>query len=359
MKDKKIWNSLTKTIFTRLFITLVVFSASLFGLLILGKVLLTSIWTWERHDPFYRFSQFILDKQITIWFIGIIIICLYFLYKSLKYIDVLINASSELINSDDKWINLPKELNDVEKRMNEIKQTAIKNSNKAIENEQRKNDLIVYLAHDIKTPLTSIIGYLSLLNDEEEISKKTRQKYLNITLDKSNKLEHLINELFDVARYNSENIILEKENLNINLMIEQIIDEFYPILKEQKKKIQFDESVTVMYDSDPNKLARVFNNIIKNAISYSFPRSTIFVKLTKEDKNIVIDVQNKGKKIPEAKLSKIFDRFYRMDSSRTSKTGGSGLGLAIAKDIVGLHNGKISVLSNDENTTFTIILPTK
>lgn len=360
MKNKKIWNTLTKTIFTRLFVTLVIYTVILLLIFILSETFL-SLFTWRGTETLYPLLNFISKNKnaiITIlWVTGFVIIFLYYLYKSLKYMDILIDASSELVDSNEELIELPSELNDVEKRMNEIKQKAIKNAKKAMENEQKKNDLIVYLAHDIKTPLTSIIGYLSLLTDEKEISEKTRQKYLNITLDKSYKLENLINELFDVARYNSENIILEKEELNINLMIQQIIDEFYPMLKEQDKKINLSFNKNITYNGDPNKLARVFNNIIKNAINYSFQKSTIEVYLSEDDKEVIIKIKNKGKKISDSELGKIFDRFYRIDKSRTSEKGGAGLGLAIAKDIVELHNGTINVLSSDKETIFTVHLP--
>lgn len=361
MKNKKImWNSLSKMIFARLSITIAIFTISMLVLFTLCKLFFSN-FIWYQGNLFYELLRFISKNDIVflaiVWVVGFVLIFLYYLYKSLKYIDVLIYASNELINDKDEWINLPKELDDVEKRMNEIKQRAIKNAKAALENEQKKNDLIVYLAHDIKTPLTSIIGYLSLLTDEEDISKNTQKKYMNITLEKAYRLENLINELFEIARYNSENIILEKEELNINLMIEQIADEFYPILKNQNKKIEFDTSKKITFNGDSNKLARVFNNIIKNAVTYSYEGSTISINLIQENNNVVINIKNKGKKIPESKLNKIFDKFYRLDYARTSETGGSGLGLAIAKDIVDLHGGKIGVLSNDEHTIFSIVLP--
>ena len=140
-------------------------------------------------------------------------------------------------------------------------------------------------------------------------------------------------------------------------MLEQIIDDFYPILKELNKNINFtsDNSITIYADSD--KLSRVFNNLIKNAISYSKENTNIDINVKKKDKEIEVEIINQGKMIPKDKLDKIFENFYRLDTSRTSKTGGSGLGLAISKQIVELHNGNIKVNSDKNKTIFTITLP--
>ena len=158
---------------------------------------------------------------------------------------------------------------------------------------------------NIKTPLTSMIGYLSLLDEIDDMPSKQRKNYTKIVLDKSYRLEELMNELFDIARFNSEKIVLEKEELNLNLMIEQIIDDFYPILKELGKKINFnfDESITLYADTD--KLSRVFNNLIKNAIYYSKENTDIDIVTSKIDDKAIIKIKNKGKQIPENKLEKI------------------------------------------------------
>jgi hypothetical protein len=235
------------------------------------------------------------------------------------------------------------------------------NSQKVIysDDEKKKDELIVYLAHDIKTPLTVVIGYLSLLDEIEDMPLEQRKKYIELALNKSYRLEELINELFDIARFNSEKIILEKEELNLNMMIEQIIDDFYPMVKELNKSIKFTsgENITIYADSD--KLSRVFNNLVKNAISYSKENTDIDIKMYKSNNEVNIEVINRGKMIPKDKLDRIFENFYRLDTSRTSKTGGSGLGLAISKQIVELHDGKIIVASDKDKTIFKVSLPIK
>lgn len=290
-----------------------------------------------------------------------LIIVLSLLYKLLNkifsYVFAVSESADKLFDKNVEYINLPPEMVEVEKKLNHFKTEAIKNERLARENEQKKDELIVYLAHDIKPPLTSMIGYLSLLSEIKDMPQEQRNRYIDIALDKSYRLEYLINELFDVARFNSEKIVLEKEEINLNLMLEQIADDFYPTLKEMNKKINFtSDEKTILY-ADPDKLSRVFNNLIKNAVNYSKENTDIDISILNKENQATVKITNKGKQIPKEKLDKIFEKFYRLDSSRTSKTGGSGLGLAIAKEIVELHGGRIYAESDMKETTFSVILP--
>lgn len=290
-----------------------------------------------------------------------LIIVLSLLYKLLNkifsYVFAVSESADKLFDKNVEYINLPPEMVEVEKKLNHFKTEAIKNERLARENEQKKDELIVYLAHDIKTPLTSMIGYLSLLSEIKDMPQEQRNRYIDIALDKSYRLEDLINELFNVARFNSEKIVLEKEEINLNLMLEQIADDFYPTLKEMNKKINFtSDEKTILY-ADPDKLSRVFNNLIKNAVNYSKENTDIDISILNKENQATVKITNKGKQIPKEKLDKIFEKFYRLDSSRTSKTGGSGLGLAIAKEIVELHGGRIYAESDMKETTFSVILP--
>lgn len=290
-----------------------------------------------------------------------LIIVLSLLYKLLNkifsYVFAVSESADKLFDKNVEYINLPPEMVEVEKKLNHFKTEAIKNERLARENEQKKDELIVYLAHDIKTPLTSMIGDLSLLSEIKDMPQEQRNRYIGIALDKSYRLEYLINELFDVARFNSEKIVLEKEEINLNLMLEQIADDFYPTLKEMNKKINFtSDEKTILY-ADPDKLSRVFNNLIKNAVNYSKENTDIDISILNKENQATVKITNKGKQIPKEKLDKIFEKFYRLDSSRTSKTGGSGLGLAIAKEIVELHGGRIYAESDMKETTFSVILP--
>lgn len=292
-----------------------------------------------------------------------IIIFLVLLYIEVKnmssYINAIADSAEKLFDGSEEYIDLPPEMKELEIKLNHFRSESIKNEKLAKENEKKKDELIVYLAHDIKTPLTVVIGYLSLLNEIEDMPLEQRRKYIELALNKSYRLEELINELFDIARFNSEKIILEKEELNLNMMIEQIIDDFYPMVKELNKGINFTNSENITIYADSDKLSRVFNNLVKNAISYSRENTDIDIKMYKNDNEVNVEVINNGKMIPKDKLDRIFENFYRLDTSRTSKTGGSGLGLAISKQIVELHNGKIMVTSDKDKTIFKVSLPIK
>lgn len=357
MKNKY-GKELTFKFLKRLFKVTVLYTICFIIFYMVGYWLCSSI-TWYPDDPLYVlltgtfYQGFFL---LIIWFIGFIAIFTITLMKSLSYIDALVSESRKLITKTDEQIRLPDELKEAEETMNQIKKEALFNERLAKETEQKKNDLIVYLAHDLKTPLTSIIGYLSLLNEEKNLSTKQKNKFIKIALEKSNKLEELINELFEITKYNSETLTIKKEKLNLTLLINQVIDEFYPILKEQNKEINFSTQKDIFIEADSIKMARVFNNLIKNAINYSYDNSKINIDI-KENKDLNITISNKSKTLTKEELDKLFDKFYRVDYSRNTKLGGSGLGLAIAKEIIKLHNGNITVKSENEETTFTITLP--
>ncbi len=242
-------------------------------------------------------------------------------------------------------------------QMVEIKSTIQHHEQILKEESTRKNDLIVYLAHDLKTPLTSIIGYLSLLKEIPEMPIAQQSKYINITLDKALRLEKLINEFFDITRYNLSQISLEKESINLYYMLVQLTDEFYPIFQAHGNTISLQADENLILYGDSEKLARVFNNILKNAVAYSYPNTEIQIFASGNEKEIHIDFQNTGKTIPKHKLESIFDKFFRLDESRSVNTGCAGLGLAISKEIITLHGGTIWAESEHEQTTFHIILP--
>ncbi len=221
----------------------------------------------------------------------------------------------------------------------------------------RKNDLITYLAHDLKTPLTSVIGYLDLLEEASDMPEEQRKKYIHITLEKALRLEKLINEFFEITRYNLQQIVLENETIDLSFMLMQLTDEFYPLLISHGNTIELQVEDDLSVYGDSVKLARVFNNILKNAIFYSYPNTPIKVYAGKRENDIFICFINQGKTIPQEKLNAIFEKFFRMDEARSTNTGGAGLGLAIAKEIVTLHGGTISASSENEMTTFSVTLP--
>ncbi len=221
----------------------------------------------------------------------------------------------------------------------------------------RKNDLIAYLAHDLKTPLTSVIGYLSLLKETPDMPREQQARYTDIALEKAMRLESLINEFFEITRYNLHEIVLEEERFDLGYMLMQMAEEFYPVLKPRGKSVTVRTAEDLLITADPDKLARVFNNILKNAVAYSYDNTEIEIHAQLQDDTVQVSVSNFGRTIPPQKLERIFEKFYRLDDARSAHTGGAGLGLAIAKDIVDAHGGSICVTSRNQVTTFTVVLP--
>lgn len=322
---------------------------------------LTRNFSFDYQDALMIYQYIFRNNMDSILFIIIVLFLIFLFWLSIssftKYFDEISSGMDHLVEDSAETVSLSPEMDFMEKRLNTIKDKLEKRKQAALEAEQRKNDLVVYLAHDIRTPLTSVIGYLSLLDEAPDMPLEQRAKYTHITLDKAYRLEKLINEFFEITRYNLQQINLEKETIDLYYMLVQMTDEFYPILSEKGTTtiLQADEHLTVY--GDPVKLARVFNNILKNAAVYSYPNTKIVISAEEIEGYIKIVFHNQGKTIPADKLAAIFEKFYRLDEARNSDTGGSGLGLSIAKEIITLHGGTIVAQSKDSTVTFTVSLP--
>ena len=305
------------------------------------------------------YSWIVYNRDIVVYvyiFIVLAVIIYRFISKNVDSINEVYKSLDLILKEDNETIKLPSEVNEFSDKLNDIKYDYILNKKNAKEAENKKNDLIMYMAHDLKTPLTSIIGYLTLLSDEKDISKESQQKYIKIALDKSLRVEDLTNQFFDITRYNLQNMPINKQEINLVYLLRQVIDECYPMLEKRNLKCEFKSIDKVMYYGDGDKLARAFDNLLKNAINYSYENTTIEIELEQKEEKISIVFKNKGDKIPEYKLDKIFEKFYRGDDSRASSTGGAGLGLAITKQIIELHQGKIYVKNDNEYIEFFIEL---
>ena len=256
----------------------------------------------------YRLAFFNNIEFITfiVILIFLVILLKFSIFWFTKYFDEVSAGIDKLAEESDAEITLSPELDFMENKLNQIKNNLEKQKKAALDAEQRKNDLVVYLAHDIKTPLTSVIGYLSLLDEAPDMPPEQKAKYVGITLEKAYRLEQLINEFFEITRFNLQTIVLNKEKINLLFMLQQMADEFYPMLTPQEKQVSVNVPDGLTLWGDADKLARVFNNILKNAIAYSYENSVIDISGRQQDKNIVITFTNQGNPIPQGKLDSIF-----------------------------------------------------
>ena len=274
-----------------------------------------------------------------------------------RYFEEINQGIETLLADDENQIQLSPEMLPFERKLNTVKRTLAERKAETALAEQRKDELVMYLAHDIRTPLTSVIGYLNLLEEEPDMPAELRARRVHIALEKAYRLETMINEFFEITRYNSQQITLSKQTIDLYYMLVQLSDELSPVFAPRGNTVALRMNEDLTVEADPEKLARVFSNILKNAASYSYPRTEIIISAEKLEHEVLIRFQNSGEDISSEALAALFDKFYRADKSRSSDTGGTGLGLAIAKEIITLHGGTISAASKEHVITFTISLP--
>lgn len=225
------------------------------------------------------------------------------------------------------------------------------------EAERTKNELITNIAHDLRTPLTSIIGYLELLSGETKLDPEVQKNYIGIAYVKTKRLEKLIEDLFGFTKLNYGKISMHVSKVDVVKLLSQLLEEFYPSFVDKNLSYELQSNVPAqVISADGNLLARLFDNLINNAIKYGADGKRILVKVHGSEELVTIQVINYGYVIPEEELPLIFNKFYRVEQSRSTNTGGTGLGLAIAKNIVDMHGGTIEVTSDLSGTVFTVKL---
>lgn len=226
--------------------------------------------------------------------------------------------------------------------------------------EQSKDELITNVSHDIRTPLTSIIGYLGLIEDKQFTNQEDLLKYTHIAYLKARQMKVLVDDLFEYTKVRQSNAPLNIVTFDMHQLIGQVVVDFE--LEASKKHVTIDfeaRPVSLMMEADTEKIVRVFDNLISNALKYGVDGEKIMITSEKIASNVIVVVKNDGQEIPKEALEQLFERFYRVEESRSQQTGGTGLGLAITQSIVELHGGTIHATSENGWTSFIIRLPLK
>jgi signal transduction histidine kinase len=254
------------------------------------------------------------------------------------------------IEGDDEFSGMAVSLN---KMVNDLKELI----DKEREAERTKNELITNIAHDLRTPLTSITGYLELLSGEKKLDPEVQKKYISIAYVKTKRLEKLIEDLFGFTKLNYGKVSMHVTSVDIVKLLSQLLEEFYPSFVDKNLSYELQSNLPVLtISADGNLLARLFDNLINNAIKYGADGKRILVKVHGDEELVTVQVINYGFVIPADELPFIFNKFYRVEQSRSTHTGGTGLGLAISKSIVDMHGGTIDVTSDLSGTVFTVKL---
>ena len=280
--------------------------------------------------------------------------------RSMRYISRISSAMREIaegdlnitldVEGDDEFADMAENLNNMVEELRQL-------MDRERESERTKNELITNVAHDLRTPLTSIIGYLELLSGPVKLNEEMQKKYLDITYKKSKRLQKLIEDLFGFTKLNYGKISMKVSKVDIVKLLSQMLEEFYPNFMEKNLAYELQSNVTAkVITADGNLLARLFDNLINNAIKYGSEGKKIIVKVDATDTVVTVSVTNFGYVIPKVELPLLFEKFYRVEQSRSVNTGGTGLGLAIAKNIVDMHGGTIGVTSDLNGTVFTVKL---
>ncbi len=360
---------LAGTVFRRTVLQLALFAGSfalllgvflLFFTQIVGNVLYAlSGYDWSAYSVLLALFW---PLVIACFVAGVLLIVRAGIHRAFGYYGLLLDSVEQVLSKQEGPVVLPPELAETSAALNAIKLENERSERAAHAAEQRKNELVVYLAHDIKTPLTSIVGYLTLLDESPDLPVETRARYAHITLEKAYRLEELLDEFFEITRYNLSSIPLERSRFDAALFCRQVIEEFYPVAEARGLELAFEGPDELAVLADAKRMSRVVNNVLKNAVAYADPDTRVVLHTS-----VVpsadgtpwweVTVTDTGREVSPHHLEHIFERFYRADDARTAEEGGAGLGLAIAREIARAHGGDIYAASAQGVTSFTVWIP--
>ncbi|WP_286230900.1 sensor histidine kinase [Neobacillus mesonae] len=303
--------------------------------------------------------------KLNLFFIGITILTIIFyclwMMNRISYFRLIRNSTQQLSKGDFN-LEIPVRdkgpLSSIAQNLNQVKgqlETLIEEEKRAI---RTKNELVTNVSHDLRTPLTSIIGYLRLIEEDQYRDEVELRYYIHIAYEKALRLNGMVNDLFEFTKINNREVSLRKIGFNLNELLRQLSAQFHPELIAAGMEIEIESTNDeIMIEADPDKLMRVFENLIANAIKYGKTGKKVDLTVEKKEHHVMVKVINYGQPIPAKAIPFIFERMYRVEQSRSDETGGTGLGLAIAKGIVELHKGSITVKSNEAETFFQVQLP--
>ena len=318
-----------------------------------------------------RFAGFILLEVIACFIFFFALYFIFFTKKITDYFEQIDRGIEEFsegnfdikfeVRNEDELSNMARNLN---RTTGEINRILAKERNE----EKSRKEFITSIAHDLRTPLTSVIGYLQLVMSKAAESRKNEEllikneEYVRVAYDKAIRLQGLIEDLFSFTKTDSTELRLHLEEIDIVKLMEQLADECYPSLQDAGLSLEFRKSAEVMkIEADGELMARAVANLLTNGIKYGKDGKKLIIELYQENEksDLHIRIINYGRLIPKKDIEHIFDKFYRVEDSRSAETGGTGLGLAITQNIVSLHGGDIEVKSDVYGTVFEIILPVK
>lgn len=298
--------------------------------------------------------------------VGILVFVISFysmIQRYMKYIRIIMNGMKDIAQGNfntEVPVETDDEFGQIAVYLNKIQENVKENMERERMAEHTKNDLISSVAHDLRTPLTSIIGYLGWIREQPELDSQIRQKYLDIAYRKAQHLEQMTNELFGFVKLEHREMSLHMGRLDLKQLLAQLLDESVPSFEKYNLQTEFYCSENaVLIDGDGNLLARLYENLFNNAVKYGKDGKMIRVELEIVNGFVISRVINYGYVIPKEDLKNIFRKFYRVEQSRSQDTGGTGLGLAIVEQIAQLHQGTITVKSDLQGTIFEVTIPQK
>jgi two-component system sensor histidine kinase VanS len=356
--ENNLERQLTARYIMRYLVKLVIYTVIVLAVFVILYLIMNEVpWGLDSYIRTHWSNDLLLTVIAVAWAIGVFVIALMDFKKIAAQFASVGGFLTNIVDRPEAAITLPHDFLEMQTVLQKVQNDLLAGRKGEQEAVQRKNDLVMYLAHDLKTPLTSILGYLALLRDEEDVSAQNKKKYLTIVTEKAVRLENLINDFFEIARFNLNEIVLEKSRFDFARLVEQVADEFKPLLAPKGLRIEMGNADETELFADPGKLERVIDNLLRNAISYSYENSAIRMNILQDENRLILQVSNQGPQIPAHKIDRIFEQFYRVDEARSGDNGGAGLGLTIAKAIIERHNGTITAESVSELTTFTVTLP--